>query len=187
MMRPPTRRGILALAVLAGLSWLVARRPQEAVMDPIGRPDVKLNYALYEFSGRMLDETGAINIEIASPELRNDAESGIGTVEAPRIHIREERDHWYIEAESAIISPDREQVMLTGEVSLSREDDISGQLLEIVSSDVVLDVTPRTARTDAPVHIRQQGDRLDAVGLRLDMINETYQLLSDVSARYETP
>lgn len=186
-MRPPTRRGILALAVLAGLSWLVARRPQEAVIEPIGRPDAKLNYALYDFSGRILDETGAINIEIASPELRNDAESGIGTVESPRIHIREERDHWYIEAESAIISPDREQVMLTGEVSLLREDDISGQLLEIASSDIVLDVTPRTARTDAPVHIRQRGDRLDAVGMRLDMINETYELLNDVSARYETP
>jgi LPS export ABC transporter protein LptC len=187
MMRAPTRRGILALAVLAGLSWLVTRQPREAEVDPVKRPNVRLNYALYEFSGRLLDDAGNVSYQIESPELRNDAESGIGTVEAPRIRISEARDHWYIEAESAIISPDREQVMLAGEVFLSRENEITGQLLEISSSDVVLDVTPRTARTEAAVRIRQQGDRVDAVGMRLDLINETYQLLSDVRAHYETP
>jgi LPS export ABC transporter protein LptC len=187
MMRPPTRRGIFTLAVLAVLSWLVAREPREAAVDPIGRPDVRLNYALYDFRGRLLDETGAVNFRIEAPELRNDAETGIGTVESPRIRIHENDDRWYIQAESAIISPDREQVILAGEVYLSRADDITGQLLEISSSDIVLEVTPRTARTEAPVRMRQQGDRVDAVGMRLDMINETFQLLSDVRAHYEIP
>jgi hypothetical protein len=111
MMRPPTRRGIFTLAVLAVLSWLVAREPREAAVDPIGRPDVRLNYALYDFRGRLLDETGAVNFRIEAPELRNDAETGIGTVESPRIRIHENDDRWYIQAESAIISPDREQVI----------------------------------------------------------------------------
>lgn len=187
MIRPPTRRGILLLAVLAGVSWLLARQPREALVDPVGRPDVKLNYALYDFSGHLLNDTGGVNLQIASPVLRNNAESGVGTVEAPEIRIHEGPDRWYIRAESAIISPDREQVMLVGDVYLSRHDELTDQMLEISSSDVVLDVTPRTARTEAEVSIRQRGDRVDAVGMRLDMINETYHLLSDVRAHYETP
>ena len=70
---------------------------------------------------------------------------------------------------------------------LSRRTDSADRLLEIASSDVVLNVTPRTARTESAVNIRENGDRLDAVGMRLDMINETYELQSDVRAHYEVP
>ena len=78
-------------------------------------------------------------------------------------------------------------ITLQGEVYLSRHTAAADRLLEIASSDVVLDVTPRTARTDSAVNIRENGDRLDAVGMRLDMINETYELQSEVRARYAVP
>jgi len=52
---------------------------------------------------------------------------------------------------------------------------------------VVLNVTPRTAMTETDVSIRQQGDRLDAVGMKLDMVNERYELLNEVRAHYQTP
>lgn len=186
-MQAKTRHGILLLATLAALSWLAARQPRETPVDPVSRPDLELNYALYDFSGRLLDERGGVSLEIRSPELRNNAESGIGTVDAPEIHIQQERDRWYITAESAIVSPDRERVLLAGEVFLSRHDEFTGGLLEISSSDVTLEVTPRTAVTVAGVSIRQGGDRLDAVGMKLDMINETYELQHDVRAHYEMP
>lgn len=187
MMRPATRRGVLVLAATAALTWFFARQTPEPFAEPPNRPDVKLNYALYDFSGRLLDGQGGVNLQIRSPVLRNDAESGIGTVDSPEIRIHQDDDRWFITAESAIISPDREVVTLRGEVYLSRHVPEEGRLLEIASSDVVLNVTPRTAQSDAPVSIRERGDRLDAVGLRLDMINETYQLLNDVRAHYELP
>lgn len=184
---PDTRRGIVLLGLLALLSWLLARQPREAALAPIARPDVKLNYALYDFSGMLLNDQGGVSLQIRSPVLRNDAESGVGTVEAPEIHIQQEQDRWYISAESAVISPDREHVTLAGEVYLSQRDEITGQVLEINSSDVLLNVTPRTAQTAAGVNIRQGGDRLDAVGMKLDMITESYELLHDVRAHYEMP
>jgi LPS export ABC transporter protein LptC len=182
-----TRRGIVLLALFALLSWLLARQPREAALAPISKPDVKLNYALYDFSGMLLNDQGGVNLQIRSPVLRNDAESGVGTIEAPEIHVQQEQDRWYISAESAVISPDREHVTLAGEVYLSQRDEITGQVLEITSSDVLLDVTPRTARTAAGVSIRQEGDRLDAVGMKLDMITKSYELLHDVRAHYEMP
>jgi LPS export ABC transporter protein LptC len=186
-MEAKTRRGIVVLTILALLTWLFARQPREEALDPVSRPDVKLNYALYDFSGRLLNDRGGVHLQIEAPVLRNDAESGIGTVETPEIHIQQERDRWYISAESAVISPDHEHVNLAGEVYLSQHDEITGQVLEISSSDVLLNVTPRTAATEAGVSIRQGGDRLDAVGMKLDMITETYQLLHEVRAHYEMP
>lgn len=186
-MQAKTRQGILLLSALAVLSWLLARQPREAPVDPISRPDLKLNYALYDFSGMLLNDRGGVSLQISSPELRNDAETGIGTVETPEIHIQQEQDRWYISAESAILSPDREHVTLAGDVYLSRQDESTGRLLEITSSDIVMEVTPRTAMTEAGVNIRQGDDRLDAVGMKLDMIGETYELLHDVRARYEMP
>jgi len=186
-MRLKTWHGILFLSLLALLSWQLSRRQSETETAPVGPPDVRLNYALYDFKGRLLDERGQVKLNMASPVLRNDAESGIGTVDAPEIEIHEAEDHWYITAESAIISPDREVVMLSGDVNLTRLNTATDQKLEIATSNVVLNVTPRTARTDAGVTMLQRGDRLDATGMKLDMVNKHYELLNDVRAHYETP
>jgi len=185
-MRVKTWHGILFLTLLALLSWQLSRRPLDTDATPVGPPDVRLNYAVYDLKGRLLDEHGAVKINIASPVLRNDAESGVGTIDAPEIHIQQETDHWYITAESAIISADREVVSLAGKVSLSRLDQLTEQTLQIETSDVVLNVTPRTAMSDAAVSMQQQDDRLDAVGMTLDMINKRYELLNDVRAHYES-
>jgi len=181
-----TWRGILLLALLAVLTWQLSRKPLDTTGGEVGPPDLKLNYALYDFSGHLLDEQGRIKLDIAAPVLRNDAESGVGTIESPEIRIQQESDRWYITAESAIVSADREVVNLTGAVNLARLDELTDQVLEIKTSEVVLHITPRVAMTDAGVSVRQSGDRLDAVGMRLDMINERYELLHDVRAYYRT-
>jgi len=175
------------LALLALLSWHIARQPLQVADAPPGPPDIRLNYALYDFSGRLLDQQGQVRLDIASPFLKNDAESGIGTIEAPEIHIQQEHDRWYITAESATVSPDREVVVLEGTVNLSRLNELTDQTLEITTSKVILNVTPRVASTDAGVRIRQDSDRLDAVGMKLDMINRHYELLHEVRGHYETP
>ena len=74
-----------------------------------------------------------------------------------------------------------------GDVYLARRNELTGQLLEISTKDVMLNITPRTASGDSEVSIRQDNDRLDATGLRLDMIANSFELLNDVQAHYETP
>ena len=157
----------------------------DTAVDSFKELDTRLNYALYDFNGRLLDGQGLVKLEIESPVLRNDAESGIGTVERPALHIQQEQDQWYITAESAIITADREHVSLVGDVFFTRRNEITGQLLEILTKDVMLNVTPRTASTEAAVSIVQAGDRLDATGMNLDMIADSFELLHDVQAHYE--
>ncbi|NNK37833.1 MAG: LPS export ABC transporter periplasmic protein LptC, partial [Xanthomonadales bacterium] len=92
-----------------------------------------------------------------------------------------------ITAESAQVTADRELVSLRGDVFLVRRNDATGQQLDISTRDVLLNVTPRTASTQATVRIQQSGDRLDAKGMKLDMIANHFELLDDVQAYYEVP
>jgi LPS export ABC transporter protein LptC len=182
-----TRRGIILLAVLASLTWMLSDEQGEVSGQRIGELDTRLNYALYDFDGRLLNEQGAVNLEIQAPVLRSNAQSGVGTIESPELRILEENERWYITAESAIITADREHVSLMGDVYVSRRNEITGQLLEISTKDVMLNITPRTASSDSRVVITQENDWLDATGIRLDMIANSFELLNDVQAHYETP
>ena len=86
-----------------------------------------------------------------------------------------------------IITSDQEHVSLMGDVYLARENQLTGDVVEISTMDVMLDVTPRTASSDSEVKITHFNDRLDATGLRLDMIANNFELLKDVRVHYETP
>ena len=187
MIQRRTRRGIILLSLLTTLTWILSREQVEDEVQPIGNLDTRLNYALYDFDGRLLNDEGAVNIELQAPVLRSNAQSGVGTVESPEIRIQQEDERWYITAESAIITADREHVSLMGDVYLARRNELTGQLLEISTKDVMLNITPRTASGDSRISITQDNDRLDAVGMRLDMIANSFELHHDVRAHYEAP
>jgi len=187
MIKRRTRRGIYVLAVLAIASGLVSRNPSDSTEKPLNKIDTRLNYALHDFEGRLLDELGNINLEISSPVLRKNAESEVGTIESPVIRIQQENELWYISSESAIITADREYVSLIGKVEMSRQNELTGETLEISTRDVMLNITPRTASTESLVSINQAGDHLEALGMNLDMINDSYELLENVQAHYDIP
>lgn len=180
-----TRQGLILLTLLAILSWLLARPMALDQARPISGLDTRLNYALHDFQGRLLDEQGNTRLEIDAPLLRNDAVTGYGTIEWPNFLIQQEDEQWYITAESAVITPDREQVTLHGDVKLLRRNEMTGDLLDIRTRDVLLYLTPKTASTASEVELRHGGDRLDATGMNLDMINERIELLREVRAHYE--
>jgi len=182
-----TWRGIIALTALAVGSWLVSKDPSSQDQDQQAQIDTRLNYALRDFEGHMLDENGNIKLKISSPLLRKIAESDVGTIENPVVQIQQENELWYISAQSAIITADREYVSLNGAVEMLRTNDISGETLEIKTKDVMLRVTPRTASTEAQVTLIQSGDRVEALGMNLDMVNNSYELLDKVRAHYDIP
>ncbi len=178
---------MIILALLAAATYLLARNPSNTVNQPPARLDTRLDYALRDFTGRLLDKEGNTNLQISSPLLRKNAQSEVGTVKSPEIHIKQEDQQWHIMAESAIITADREFVSLIGDVYILRRNEISGETLEITTRDVILRVTPRTASTESLVTIVQEDDRLDALGMNLDMRNNSFELLNEVRATYDIP
>jgi LPS export ABC transporter protein LptC len=187
MIKRKTRHGMIFLALLAITTFLLSRNTSDSVDQPPARLDTRLDYALRDFNGRLLDKEGNLNLQISSPLLRKNAQSDVGTVKSPEIHIKQEDQQWHIIAESAIITSDREFVSLVGDVYILRRNVLSGETLEITTRDVILRVTPRTASTDSLVTIVQNDDRLDALGMNLDMRNNSFELLNEVRAHYDIP
>ena len=187
MMRWRTIKGIAILASLALLSWFLARSPDTTDSGPLANLDTRLNYALVDFSADFLDEKGKLSVQLQAPFLKNTAATGIGTVNQPDMRIRQGADLWHIVSESAIITSDREFISMIGEVKMTRKNRQTGETLYIETRDALLNVTPRIATSDSAVRLLQDGDQLDAVGLKLDMLNNSYELLSQVRGSYAIP
>lgn len=187
MTRLSTWQGIAVLSLITAITWWASRESGEPKSRPMDHLDTRLNYALWDFNALMLDENGAINLQIDAPILRNNASSQIGTMENPRLRIQLEEDEWYITADSAIITADREFVSLIGRVDFLKQARDSSETLEIRTRDVLLNITPRTASTEAHVAIAQNSNHLEAVGMNLDLNTDSYELLEKVRASYATP
>jgi len=186
MIHRQTWQGILTLAVLAIVTALIVRSDQDTAGLPLADLDTRLSYALWDFSGVLLDKEGNVNVRVDAPMLRNTADSQVGTVENPRLRIHEGQEEWYITADSAIITPDREFISLIGRVDVLNQNLTTNKRLGIQTRDVMLNIAPRLVSTDSAVSIQQNQDTLDAVGMKLDMKNKHYELLHQVRARYVT-
>lgn len=187
MIHRKTWHGILALSTLVIATALIVRSGNQDVSVPPADLDTRLSYALWDFSGVLLDKQGKVNVRVDAPMLRNTAASQVGTVENPRLRIIQDEDEWYITADSAIITADREFVSLIGRVDLLNQDPSGTNRLSVQTRDVMLEITPRLVSTDSAISIQQNEDVLDAVGMKLDMTNKNYELLHQVRARYATP
>ena len=185
--RPATRRAIFIITLLAAASFLASRNIKQDLEPPGTDVDTRLNYALFDFEAMLLDKEGQLAVTIEAPVLRNNADTGVGSVTEPVMFLREEGNEWHIKANSAVVSADREFVSMTGDVNLVRYNAASDGTLEIDTRDVLVAVSPRTAATDAPVQMRHAGDRMAANGMKIDMITNHYELLQDVRAVYDTP
>ena len=187
MIKRKTRHGIIFLAALSIIVWLLPKSSSDSVNEPPAQLDTRLNYALRDFSGQLLDKEGNITLQISSPLLRKVAQSEVAIIKSPQIRIKQADQQWHITSESAIITADREYISLIGDVNMLRLNEANGETLKITTRDVMLSVTPRTASTESFVTIIQDGDRLNALGMNLNMINDNFELLNDVRAHYDIP
>jgi LPS export ABC transporter protein LptC len=187
MIKRKTRHGIIFLAALSIIVWLLPKSSSDSVNEPPAQLDTRLNYALRDFSGQLLDKEGNITLQISSPLLRKVAQSEVATIKSPQIRIKQADQQWHITSESAIITADREYISLIGDVNMLRLNEANGETLKITTRDVMLSVTPRIASTESFVTIIQDGDRLNALGMNLNMINDNFELLNDVRAHYDIP
>jgi len=73
---------------------------------------------------------------------------------------------------------------LIGQVFVKRSEPASGNWVELSTREVRIEVTPQTANTNQPVSIFDGVNRVNAIGLELDMKTKTYLLKEKVRATY---
>jgi len=65
-----------------------------------------------------------------------------------------------------------------------RLDLLTGNRIELNTSELKIEVTPQTADTFEPVSFFDGLNNIDAVGMQLDMMNDTFKLKQQVKAIY---
>ena len=184
MITRKTRRGITALIFLSAISFWVARSQDEDGPEPVVGLDPELDYVLRDFELQFFDEFGQPTINMRAPVLRNDPKLQMGTIEYPVVRLNHDDAVWDLTANTATVTADKEHVQLIGQVHVKRNEPASGNWVELDTREVQIEVTPQTAVTDQPVSMFDGNNRVDAIGLELDMKAKTYTLKQQVKATY---
>jgi len=179
-----TQRGIMAMVLLTGVSFWAAREQHDDTLEPVAGLDPKLNYVLRNFELQVFDTNGKATLNMRAPVLSNDPVLGIGTVENPLLVLRQQDITWNMVADSATITADKEHVELFGKVYVQRLDLLTGKREELNTSEIKLEVVPQTASTTEAVSLYDGVNQIDAIGMYLDMMNDTIQLKQQVKAIY---
>lgn len=185
MIHRRTATGIALFALLAATTFWLARGGRDDAGDDIDPVNPRLDYALEDFRARLFDDEGRPALRIRAPRLANDALTGVGTIDSPTIELAQEDAVWNIIADAARVSADREHILLTGEVTILRQDAATAAPVEIRTRELQLDVTPKVAHTDAPVSVIDGRNRVDGVGMRVEFDTRRFTLNDEVRGRYE--
>jgi len=184
MITRKTRNGMTALLLLSAFTFWVSRSQDEKNLEPVVGLDPKLDYVLRDFELQFYDENGKPTINMRAPILRNDPMLKLGTIEQPVVRLNQDDAVWDMTADTATVTADKEHVQLIGQVNLIRNEPASGNWVELNTREVQIEVTPQTAVTDEPVSMFDGLNRVDAIGLQLDMKTKTYSLKQQVKATY---
>ena len=184
MITRKTRNGIVVLVVLTSVSFWLGSAKDDKKQAPVSDLDTKLNYVLRDFELQFYDENGQPTMNLKAPLLRNDPKLEIGTIENPVMKLYQADIIWDLNADLATVTNDKEHVELLGAVHVRRQEPDSGNWLTLDTREVKIAVTPQVATTDEAVTMSDGINRLDAIGLELDMLSSTFHLKQQVKATY---
>ncbi len=184
MITATIRRGIIGLILLTAVSFWISRKQGVDEISPIADLDPKLNYVLRDFELQVYDEDGKATFNLQAPVLRNNPELKLGTIEQPVISMHDQGTVWGLTAQTAIMTADKEYVHLSGQVQVQWHDPVSGNQAEFETADMKIDVTPQTAATEQEVSLFDGLNKLNAIGMNLNMKNNSYTLKQKVRATY---
>ena len=184
MITRKTRRGIILLVLLTAVSFWIGRKQDDKILQPVAGLDPKLNYVLRDFELQFFDENGRPTINMQAPELRNNPDLQLGTIERPVIKLNQEQVTWRLTSDSATVTADKEHIFLSGQVLVNRREVATGNWVELNTREVQVEVTPQTASTDQPVSMFDFYNQVNGIGLDLDMKTNTFSLKQQVKATY---
>lgn len=173
-----------ALILLSAISFWINNSQDIDKPAPLAGLDPELDYVLRDFELQFFDEFGNPAINMRAPVFRNDPRLKMGTIERPVVRLNQADAVWNLTADTATVTADKEHVELIGQVNIKRNEPESGNWVELTTREIKIEVTPQTAITDQPVSMFDGYNRLNAIGLELDMKTKKYILKQQVKASY---
>ena len=184
MITRKTQRGMTILILLSAITFWISRSQDDDGPEPVAGLDPELDYVLRDFELQFFDEFGQPTINMRAPVLRNDPRLQMGTIEHPVVKLNQADAVWDLTADLATVTADKEQVQLIGQVQVKRNEPATGNWVELTTREVQIEVTPQTATTNQPVSMFDGLNRVDTIGMELDMTTKIFSLKQQVKATY---
>ncbi|HXG28334.1 MAG TPA: LPS export ABC transporter periplasmic protein LptC [Nevskiales bacterium] len=164
--------------VVAG-GWLSRVQPPPALPET---PPPRADFYLRDADIEVMDAEGRLSYRVHTAELLryNDMSSRLAKVRIEALGGRE--GVWQLEAEEALISRHREQLLLRGDVRMRTEGPGGATLL--TTDTLTVAIKDRRLTTADPVTIVGPEFQTRAVGMQADFRNRDLTLLNQVRSHY---
>ena len=124
---------------------------------------------------------GTVHYRFNSDKLEYFKDSDIAMVNEPRMVIyNEQANQWYISASKAKVLAGGKGMRLEGDVRIWKTDAV----LEIITDELYVIPEREYAETNALVTLKSTSGLTKSMGMRVDLKNEKFQLLSQVKGTY---
>lgn len=180
----------LTIALLAGLTWWLARDAEHDARRSTGPQDARaIDYYLRDLRFTTYSEQGRPARTLRSPELRHYPDDDSTELDEPHLVIHKvDRPSWQVQAERGWVSPDGERVRLLGKVVIERPAGDDVRPMHIVTRDLRVVPERDYAETDEPVTVTSLDDRIDSVGMQVWLREPgRVKFLSQVRGFYAAP
>jgi lipopolysaccharide export system protein LptC len=141
--------------------------------------------AMTDFTLTLMDESGMPARIISGKEMAHYPEDDTTEILSPIATFTDnETEIWVISSNKATTQGKGEDILLTDNVIISREDRDD---IEILTEELHIDTEQNTAYTDVAVAIRSPYGETNSVGLHADLADKTINLHSRVRGKYDAP
>ena len=173
---------LLAVAAL-GSGWLAW---QHRAAAPTGDEPPRADYVLMDFRMVALDKQGQEQVTLEAPRLSRQPGDESLDIHTPTFLLPDgQGHHWTLSADSGWVSPEADELRLTGNVEGRSPDQGSLPDTRINTDSLAVLPDQNLARTDAPVRLSQPRLTQTGTGMELDTATRNLRLLSQVTTRYE--
>lgn len=176
---------LVVLLVIAALaSWYVARdnsdrTPSPAALEP-------LNRGFYLEDVRILgtDSSGSLLYEIRADYAEQQSDEHIRFSVVTVEYSPDTGIPWSISADTALLAPDDQRVLLEGDVRAISAKGFSGDETEVLTASLSLDPARSIAETDDRIRIRIGDRSLTGTGMLASLKENRMEIRSNVSGRF---
>lgn len=172
---------ILLLGAVALVIWLVSDEGGTILQEPVTR-SAGIDAYMNQFTMRTMTEDGRPAMRISAARMEVDDEAQQAALRSPDIQIIDSsRQRWRITADDGAIDNLGKIVELNNNVEITNTD---GEPLKIETEQVLIEVDAQRITSEREVLMTMADTRLSSLGMVIDNLGGTLELLSDVRGQH---
>ncbi len=176
---------IVSLAVLAVISYFLVNR--DTIDDTSQDATLPDGYYLNDAVLSSTDDSGVVQYELRAQRIDHRSDDGSIDLQSLELDYGNSTNLWRVSASRGQMPKSNNSIALNGNVTTRLLNAAAHGATQMTSDSLDIDIAGRTAATDDPVTVKFEGGNLTAVGLTVDLANETFTLRSQVKGVFEAP